>query len=120
MEVIGGVVGEWNPVDLIVCDVVAVWVIPSFDCGSYWGDVVDSPFWVGVGWVCRLVGVYCECWLVGVVVGLDDEGVDVGDGFLVGWVVIMGECCWSFVPCEDVGEVCAWGEEWSGSVGFGW
>ena len=40
-------------------------------------------------------------------------GCGIGDGFLVGWVVIMGECPLGFVPCEDVGE------EWSGSVGFG-
>ncbi len=25
--VIGGRVGEWDPVDLVVCDVVAVWVV---------------------------------------------------------------------------------------------
>lgn len=55
--VIGECVGEWDPVNVVVCGVVSVWVIPAFDCGSYWGDVVDSPFWV-------VVGVYCECWLV--------------------------------------------------------
>lgn len=30
----------------------------------------------------------------------------------------MGECCWSFAPCEVFGEVCAWCEEWSGLIGF--
>lgn len=75
---------------------------------------------LGWGWLGRLVGRRLLRVLVGAVVGLDDEGVDVGDGLLVGWVVIMGECCWAFVPCEDVGEVCTWGEEWSGSVGSGW
>lgn len=47
---------------------------------------------LGWGWLGRLVGRRLLRVLVGAVVGLDDEGVDVGDGLLVGWVVIMGEC----------------------------
>lgn len=57
--VIGGRVGEWDPVDLVVCDVVAVWVVqPS----------VVARIGVMLGFAIldwgRLVGVYCECWLV--------------------------------------------------------
>lgn len=55
MEVMGECVGEWDPVNVVVCGVVSVWVISAFDCGSYWGDVVDSPFCVG-GWLGRVVG----------------------------------------------------------------
>lgn len=30
---LGGLVGEWVSVDLVVCDVVVVWVVLAFDCG---------------------------------------------------------------------------------------
>ena len=59
VEVIGECVGEWDPVDLVVCDVVAVWVVqPSIVAriGVMLGFAI-------LDWG-RLVGVYCECWLV--------------------------------------------------------
>lgn len=61
MEVIGECVGEWDPVNVVVCGVVSVWVIPAFDCGSYWGDVVDSPFCVGV-WLVSLLRLLVWLW----------------------------------------------------------
>lgn len=67
-------------VDLVVCDVVVVWVVLAFDCGSYWGDVVDSPFCVGV-WLGRVVD------SVSIVsVGWCDCGVE-----------LMRVCCWWWV-----------------------
>lgn len=30
---LGGLVGDWASVDLVVCDVVVVWVVLAFDCG---------------------------------------------------------------------------------------
>lgn len=59
-----GLVGEWVSVDLVVCDVVVVWVVLAFDCG-----LTGVMLWIrhsvlGFGWVGWLVGVYCECWLV--------------------------------------------------------
>lgn len=52
-------VGEWVAVDLVVCDVVAVWVVqPSIVART--GVMLRFAI---LDWG-RLVGVYCECWLV--------------------------------------------------------
>lgn len=48
------------PVDLVVCDVVAVWVVQP--------SIVTH---------------------IGVMLGFA----------ILGWVIVMGECCWVCVPC---------------------